>query len=556
MSQSQVDTLCADLLPRVVVHDARLLNAIRANLGMTGSLRGSIDAAVSIPWMRASGGNRARLDLVLLLDDIGGQSVDLIMFCFSPRLAGPAGETSIGSCRQLATHIFALPAVSPDVPAGTEASWARVRARLFGLEPTAAMLGLARSGGLPLPDGLDDRSLVLSILEAAAGPLNFDIARESMRRFLDGDAVRGEVPGVGDEQRQASRDFLFRLQRLQALVNEPEDIGALMRCGFRSADDISKTGDAAVQSMVGQGIPRERAAKIRNHAVVIAIRSEGLFTAALMARGSGDSRKSDALAAVTEPVSMAVVSEDDEEPPLAPEINLSAMFKLENMGCADCASITGPAAYYVDLLQTVAGIKLPPSQTSLLEKLFERRPDLGDLQLSCANTKILIPYIDLVNEVLESVLWYLKKGSDQIIPPFDMDDYDTCDSVITQPRHVNYAVYSDIVQKMVYPMTTSPYNLGTDSTRAYLSALGSSRYGLLSTFQSPYVVVDPTGALSGAQPVLDRALAAEALNLQHEDYVAISKEGFYPLDFLEAVDPAVTPQKYAQLIDLRTAGQY
>ncbi|KAL7928800.1 hypothetical protein V8C35DRAFT_317064 [Trichoderma chlorosporum] len=376
-----------------------------------------------------------------------------------------------------------------------------------------------------------------------------------MRRFLDSDAVRTEVPGVGDEKRRASRDFLFRLQRLQALVNEPEDIGALMRCGFRSADDISKTGDAAVQSMVGQGIPRERAAKIRNHAVVIAIRSEGLFTAALKARGSGDSRKSDALAAVTAPFSMAAVSQDDEEPPLAPEINLSAMFKLENMGCADCASITGPAAYYVDLLQTVAGIKLP-DQTSLLEKLFKRRPDLGDLQLSCSNTKILIPYIDLVNEVLESVLWYLKQGGDQIIPPFDMDDYDTCDSVITQPRHVNYTVYSDIVQKMVYPMTTSPYNLGTDSTRAYLSALGSSRNGLLSTFQSPYVVVDPTGPLSDAQPVLDRALAAEALNLQHEDYVAISKEGFYPLDFLKAVDSTVTPEKYTQLIDLRTAGQY
>ncbi|KAF3055499.1 hypothetical protein CFAM422_012995 [Trichoderma lentiforme] len=558
LSKPQVDALCVELLPKVVIDDARLLSAIRTNLGITGSsFRGSIDAAVSVPGMQVSGGDRARLDLVLLLDDISGQSVDLIMFCF-------AGEASIGSCRQLATRIFALPAASPKVPSSTEASWARVREKLFGLEPTAAMLGLARSGSLPLPVNSDDSRIVLSVLETAAGSLNFDIARESMRRFLDGDAVRAEVPGVGDEQRQVSRDFLFRLQRLQALVNEPEDIGMLMKCGFRSADDISKTGNAAIQSMVVQGIPRQRATKIRNHAVVVAIRSEGLFTAALKARGSGDGRKSDALAAVSAPVSTAVVSQDDGDgedppplPPLAPEINLSAMFKLENMGCSDCASITGPAAYYVDLLQTVAGIKLPDeNKTSLLQKLFERRPDLGDLQLSCANTKILIPYIDLVNEVLESVIWYSKNGGDQIIPPFDMDDYDTCDNVITQPRHVNYAVYSDIVQKMVYPMTTSPYNLGTDSTRAYLAALGGSRYGLLSTFQSPHVVADPDGSLSDAQPVLDRALAAEALNLQHEDYVSISKEGFYPQDFLEAIDPTVTPQKYAQLIDLRTAGQY
>jgi hypothetical protein len=47
--------------------------------------------------------------------------------------------------------------------------------------------------------------------------------------------------------------------------------------------------------------------------------------------------------------------------------------------CDECASVHSPAAYLVDVLQFLAdrGAKAP---------LFERRPDLGDVELSCENT--------------------------------------------------------------------------------------------------------------------------------------------------------------------------
>ncbi|THC93212.1 hypothetical protein EYZ11_007317 [Aspergillus tanneri] len=60
----------------------------------------------------------------------------------------------------------------------------------------------------------------------------------------------------------------------------------------------------------------------------------------------------------------------------------------------------GPAAFFVDLLYKLNKKASP----TMLDKLFKRREDLKYLQLSCANTKVLVPYIDLVNEVLESVL--------------------------------------------------------------------------------------------------------------------------------------------------------
>ena len=41
---------------------------------------------------------------------------------------------------------------------------------------------------------------------------------------------------------------------------------------------------------------------------------------------------------------------------------------------------------------------------SVLDVLLTRRPDLGDVELSCANTNTTLPYIDLVNEILEDAV--------------------------------------------------------------------------------------------------------------------------------------------------------
>ena len=37
-------------------------------------------------------------------------------------------------------------------------------------------------------------------------------------------------------------------------------------------------------------------------------------------------------------------------------------------------------------------------------QLFERRPDIGNLKLNCDNTDVALPYIDLVNEMLEALV--------------------------------------------------------------------------------------------------------------------------------------------------------
>ncbi len=89
--------------------------------------------------------------------------------------------------------------------------------------------------------------------------------------------------------------------------------------------------------------------------------------------------------------------------------DLKSLFKLTDLcECEHCRSVYSPAAYMVETLQfldkraIVDTTTTPFTYGSLAkDKLFERRPDLGDLDLSCENANTPVPYIDLVCELLE-----------------------------------------------------------------------------------------------------------------------------------------------------------
>src|SRR5262249_40957584 len=69
----------------------------------------------------------------------------------------------------------------------------------------------------------------------------------------------------------------------------------------------------------------------------------------------------------------------------------------DTCACWDCASVHGAAAYFVDVLHFL-------DDRGVRALLFNRRPDLGDIELSCENTDTALPIIDLVNEILEDTV--------------------------------------------------------------------------------------------------------------------------------------------------------
>ena len=75
--------------------------------------------------------------------------------------------------------------------------------------------------------------------------------------------------------------------------------------------------------------------------------------------------------------------------------------------CEWCQSVLSPAAYFVDLMHYVEKHVLADSFAGQLTHplhLERRRPDLWELPLSCANTKDIVPTLDIVNEILESYI--------------------------------------------------------------------------------------------------------------------------------------------------------
>lgn len=89
--------------------------------------------------------------------------------------------------------------------------------------------------------------------------------------------------------------------------------------------------------------------------------------------------------------------------------NLQTLFgSLDYCECTHCRSVYGPAAHYVDIMRFL-GERNTNGTTANLGKnvkdvLLSRRPDLGEMELSCENTNTPLPYIDLVNEILEEVV--------------------------------------------------------------------------------------------------------------------------------------------------------
>jgi len=77
--------------------------------------------------------------------------------------------------------------------------------------------------------------------------------------------------------------------------------------------------------------------------------------------------------------------------------------------CEHCQSIYSPAAYFVDLMQFVEKHVidvhfLANNTKDHVLNLKARRPDLWVLPLTCENTTTLVPYLDIINEILESYI--------------------------------------------------------------------------------------------------------------------------------------------------------
>jgi hypothetical protein len=165
---------------------------------------------------------------------------------------------------------------------------------------------------------------------------------------------------------------------------------------------------------------------------------------------------------------------------------------LELCDCEHCQSVYGPSAYFVDLLQFISN--------GPLDVLLQRRPDLTHIKLTCDNAMTPMPYVDLVNEILEYYVGYGKlrkstaRNTEKITP----------EELSVNPQHTIELAYDKL--KAISSATPHhlPFNRDVEVSRVYLEHLGSSRHQVMEVFQT-----------SGTS---DEDVAAEDLKISPEEY--------------------------------------
>jgi hypothetical protein len=189
-------------------------------------------------------------------------------------------------------------------------------------------------------------------------------------------------------------------QRLFKLTSGYTQAKGLLENNIHSAQGIIATGKSKFLNEVAP-----RAGMLKSEAISAYKKAEDIHAAATLVAGDlqAINHAADIHALANKNLKSNLVKVGEDFP------NLKSLFQLTDLcECEHCRSVYSPAAYMVELLQfldkrDVVDTTTIPHTTGYLakDKLFERRPDLGDLDLNCDNANTPIPYIDLVCEILE-----------------------------------------------------------------------------------------------------------------------------------------------------------
>jgi len=231
---------------------------------------------------------------------------------------------------------------------------------------------------------------------------DFDLQKSSIDIFLKEKKLTGD-------KNAGMRDQLKSVQRIFKLVPHYSKTNALLKKNFHSAQSVSAIGETRFVNEVAPeaGIGRAEARTIFKKA-------EQINAAAMLVVGE----LQDMMSAMNVPAlkmkglaaKLEAVSKDFP--------NLKSLFQLtDTCACEHCRSVYSPAAYLVEILRfldnrSVVDLTIPPPPPPAprpavqiaKDVLFERRPDLGDIDLGCENANTPVPYIDLVCELLEEAV--------------------------------------------------------------------------------------------------------------------------------------------------------
>ena len=293
---------------------------------------------------------------------------------------------------------------------------------------------------------------------------------------------------------EALKSGLAPFQRLLTVTGgQPEALTAMVKDGIDSAQAIANTPEDDFvdnYSAVLGGEPQ--AQQTYNNATTIAAIANNTTATAFANLNLNNNNYNPAYNPNPAPAGPINYFPPRPIPVYHPVVDPTTDPTLENMFgsldyccCCHCMSLYSPSAYLTDMLHF-----LKSNNVDGYNELIRRRSDLIYIDLTCKNTDTALPYVDLVNELLE-------KNIIGFTAPSSFQTNGTESDLAGHPEHVykdangvyqKYngfsSVYDSTLANAIYP-NGLPFNLALEESRTYLKHLGISRYDAMNLYM-PY----------------------------------------------------------------------
>ncbi|MEU8248862.1 neuraminidase-like domain-containing protein [Nonomuraea sp. NPDC048916] len=334
----------------------------------------------------------------------------------------------------------------------------------------------------------DARGATAAWLRSAIGR-GFALGRTPVNTFVQAHPDLAEAAGAAGAAEAAGVMTSVRvLQRVYQMTPDDECVPILIGLGLTSAYDVAAHSQEVFLDRYGAMFPsREQARLVYRKAQQVSSVTYNLFTIAKTMDSQAPMYGFSAPPEVVGDVKQELIKRFP---------TMESLFgSMDYCDCEHCRSVLGPAAYLVDLLQFVdpepevwgnflahwktqhQGQSYTDTYKMPYDALAQRRPDLPHIPLTCENTQTALPYIDVVNEILE---YYVAHGALDERAAHDTGDA-TTEELLAEPHNVLAGAYDKLLGAR-YPLDL-PFDLWLETVRAFADYFQAPLWQMLDAFR-------------------------------------------------------------------------
>ena len=352
----------------------------------------------------------------------------------------------------------------------------------------------------------------------SAADLGYSLGRTPLNAFLAQSAA--QLPALDAD----TLETVKTLHRIYQVTPSTESYQAALSAGFTSARQIASIDKDDFLAKYGDLFPPNEAQWVWGRSQTVSSVTFNICSSAVLMDTAPPVYSLSAGSAQKQAAKNALIQQFP---------SIATLFgNLDYCQCQDCSSVLSPAAYFVDVLQflgpsnpATGSVGSAPNAAGYtpLDVLIGspdkvvpgRRPDLGALPLTCENTNTAMPYIDLVNEILE---YFIANAHLDTNLAYDSGTATTAE-LTAEPQNIIPSVYTNNLKQALYPLNL-PFDLWISTVRGFLGYFKTELSQVLDTLRP----VDALELFTDANnfPYYRAQSFAECLGLSPSDYQVLT----------------------------------